>query len=495
MTDAKSGSATDPAGGGARPVIAVVTSHWLAMTGCGLVLTGIVLWVFLLTVHLRQGSDNPYIGLAMMAAGGVLALGAVVTPIGLWFGRRRLRQQLVAIDRKAAWSRLLLFFVVTAAINVAILSQSATRAVHHLESNQFCTSCHVHVPEQRAFDQGPHAGISCVDCHVGDGTLGFVQSKLQGTQQLWSMLTNSVHLPVETAIERDRMVPSAETCEQCHWKQQPARATLELIQRYADDEANTPQTTLLTMNVGGRRQGGIHGAHHGDGIEIRFVATDRARQDIPLVEYENSTTHVRRTYVKTGTDAASLAAKPRVTMQCFDCHNRPAHAFQMPDRAVDQALMLGRISASLPFLKKAAVEILKAPYSTSAEAAAKIPAALASYYQTQLPAAARTRADDIAGAGAVLADIYAHNVFPELGVGWGTYPDNRGHPPAGSATVADRGFPGCFRCHDGEHATSTGEKITNNCFRCHFPSAVGDTNPEVLKLLGADQLLRNLQKK
>jgi nitrate/TMAO reductase-like tetraheme cytochrome c subunit len=485
MTDDNS-SATSPAEARSkRPVLALFTSHWLAMVGFALVLTGIVLWLFLLTVHLRHGADNPYIGVAVVIAGGVLALGAALTPIGLWFGRRRMRQQLATIDRKAAWGRLLLFFVVTAAINVAILSQSATLAVHHLESNQFCTSCHVHLPEQRAFGQGPHAGVTCVDCHVGDGTLGFVQSKLQGTQQLWSMITNTVHMPVETAIERDRMVPSAQTCEDCHWKEMPVKATVKFIQRYADDEANTPKTTLLTMNVGGRPTGGIHGAHHGEGVEIRFVATNRSRQDIPLVEYTNSITNESRTYVKAGTDALSLAGKPRIAMQCFDCHNRPAHAFQMPDRAVDQAIMIGRISASLPFLKKTAVEILKAPYATSAEAAEKIPAALTAYYQTKHPDAARTRADDIAAAGATLADIYAHNVFPEFRVGWGTYPDNRGH----------QDFPGCFRCHDGEHATPTGEKITNNCFRCHFPAAVGDTNPEVLKLLGVDRLLRNLQKK
>jgi hypothetical protein len=30
---------------------------------------------------------------------------------------------------------------------------------------------------------------------------------------------------------------------------------------------------------------------------------------------------------------------------------------------------------------------------------------------------------------------------------------------------------------------------------CHFPSAVGDDNPEVMKLLGLDRMLEKLQKK
>jgi len=85
----------------------------------------------------------------------------------------------------------------------------------------------------------------------------------------------------------------------------------------------------------------------------------------------------------------------------------------------------------------------------------------------------------------VLADIYSRNVFPELRVTWGTYPDNRGHQDS----------PGCFRCHGGEHKTAAGEEITNNCFRCHHPAAVGETDPQVLELLGVDKLLKKLGKK
>jgi hypothetical protein len=186
--------------------------------------------------------------------------------------------------------------------------------------------------------------------------------------------------------------------------------------------------------------------------------------------------------VKAGADAAAVL--PRIKMQCFDCHNRAAHAFALPDRAVDRALLLGRMSVSLPFLKKAAVEILKTEYPSSAAAAAEIPAALASYYQKEFPGIAKDSAAEIREAGAVLADIYSRNVFPDLGVTWGTYPDNRGH----------EAFPGCFRCHDGEHATASGETITKNCFRCHFASAVEDTKPEVLELLGLNKMLRKLEK-
>ena len=50
-------------------------------------------------------------------------------------------------------------------------------------------------------------------------------------------------------------------------------------------------------------------------------------------------------------------------MQCADCHNRAAHSFELPDREVNRAMADGRISASLPFVKKTGVELLKATYS------------------------------------------------------------------------------------------------------------------------------------
>ena len=184
MSDPKAGGAEHSAG--RRPVIAVFTSHWLAMLGLGLVLTAVVAWLCLLPARLRQGQDNPYIGIAIAAVGIVLLAGVVLAPIGLYLGRRRLSQRVAATlsDRKTAWFRFLVFLGVVSLFNVLIASQMTLRVVHHMESRQFCLSCHTHVPEERSFDQGPHAGILCVDCHVGDGTLGLIKSKLQGTQQL-----------------------------------------------------------------------------------------------------------------------------------------------------------------------------------------------------------------------------------------------------------------------------------------------------------------------
>jgi hypothetical protein len=171
-------------------------------------------------------------------------------------------------------------------------------------------------------------------------------------------------------------------------------------------------------------------------------------------------------------------------MQCVDCHNRPTHTFELPERALDRAMGLGRISTTLPFIKKKAVELLKADYASNEEAAHRIPATLAGYYQQTDPTLASQRARHIAVAGAEIAAIYNRNVFPDLKVTWGTYPNHLGHTD----------FPGCFRCHDGSHATAD-EKTTiaQDCTACHEPLAIGEASPAVLKTLGLADRIGSLQ--
>jgi hypothetical protein len=66
-------------------------------------------------------------------------------------------------------------------------------------------------------------------------------------------------------------------------------------------------------------------------------------------------------------------------------------------------------------------------------------------------------------------------VFPELKVTWGTYPNDLGHTDS----------PGCFRCHDGSHATADGKKtIGQDCASCHEVLAMDEASPQILKTLG-----------
>ena len=83
----------------------------------------------------------------------------------------------------------------------------------------------------------------------------------------------------------------------------------------------------------------------------------------------------------------------------MDCHNRAAHVFELPDRAVDQAMAAGEIAAGLPFVKKESVELLK---TSSAE---KIPESLSTFYLQKYPDAAAKQGVQIQSAGRTLAAI------------------------------------------------------------------------------------------
>ena len=68
-----------------------------------------------------------------------------------------------------------------------------------------------------------------------------------------------------------------------------------------------------------------------------------------------------------------------------------------------------------------------------------------------------TRRQDVEKAVNSTANIYRHNVFPEMHVQFGTYPNNIGHLDS----------PGCFRCHDDNHRSKDGKKISQECDTCH----------------------------
>jgi hypothetical protein len=342
-----------------------------------------------------------------------------------------------------------------------------------MDTAQFCgQSCHVMKPEFTAHLQAPHQQVACASCHIAPGTTGWLKGKMSGTRQLMEVIFNSFPRPIESALASNRLVSSVETCEQCHARQKYIGPRLHVAAKFAPDEANTRTETVLTMLVGGETQGGIHGAHMGPGVRIRYAAQDKQRQTIPWVEYRNSVTGAARTYV--AGDAKADASLPSFEMQCVDCHNRAAHRFEDPDKAVDQALANGQIDPSLPFVKKTGVELIKAAYQTDAQAADKIPAGLAAYYRQANPDAAGKRAAEIQTAGQALLAIYQRNVFPDLKVTWGTYLNNLGHIDT----------PGCFRCHDGGHATAAGQAITQDCDTCHKVVALEEASPEVLKTIG-----------
>jgi hypothetical protein len=473
---------------GKKPVWFLLIQHWLSQLGLGLVATALISWLFVLPQQIRGHADNPYVGIVIfLVLPAVFFTGLLLIPVGVYLSRRQIRGGLAqeTFDRKTALQRVAWFVGATTLVNILIGTQVTYRAVKHMETPQFCGgTCHTMNPELAAYQNSPHSRVECVECHVAPGATGWISSKTSGIRQLVETVLKTSPMPIPSAMESNRLVPARETCETCHWPGKFGGVRLRVFSKYADDEVNTRSETVLLMLVGGGRISGIHGAHLGPGVHIRFAAADAGRQTIPSIEYRNTDTGEVRAFVTSDAPPDTAKALPQFDMECVDCHNRPAHAFELSERAMDKALALGDIPVTLPYVKKKSVELLKTNYATTTEAATKLPTALASFYQQNYPDLYANRSQDIREAGRAVLAIYNRNVFPDLKVTWGTYPNNLGHVD----------FPGCFRCHDGSHTTADGKTITQDCNACHEPLAMEETSPEILKNLGIAERISKVQK-
>src|SRR5580704_12068153 len=322
-----------------RPVLVLLTSDWISMLGAALVTLAGFSWLFVLPMNIRGGSvSNPYIGLLIFIAIPIVFFaGLALIPIGIALAKRKVRASLNEVeDRRTAWCRVGIFFGVMTVANVVIASQLSYRAVQQMDTVQFCgQSCHVMKPEFSAHKVAPQEGVACTSCHVAPGASGWLHAKMAGTSQLMGVIFNTYPRPIESAMENNKLVSSADTCEQCHARGLVIGPRLRVITSYKDDEANTRSETVLTMMVGGGRFGGIHGAHMGPGVHIRYAAVDKKRETIPWVEYTNTETQATRTYVSADAKANAIDSLAKFEMQCVDCHNRAAHSFELPDHAVD----------------------------------------------------------------------------------------------------------------------------------------------------------------
>ena len=463
-----------------------LSNNWISLTGVVLVTTTTVFWLFLLPITLRGETANPYIGiLAFLTIPAPFFLGLFLVPLGIWLKRRREgRTGIRPIDvHGLRWSnpevrRLVYFVGATTVVNIVIASQLTYGAVSYMDSVTFCgQTCHtVMQPEYVAYQDSPHSRVECVRCHIGPGAGWFVKSKLSGVGQLFAVTLNTYPKPIPTPVHNLR--PARETCEACHWPQKYGEDRVRVITKFADDEKNTATKTVLLMKIGGGNHGvGIHGTHLGPGVRIRYGHADEARQNIPWVEY---TTPDGKSVVYATPDAKPDGAGLTMReMDCMDCHNRPSHTYDMPEQAVDRAMYAGLISASLPFAKKKTVEILKTSYASREDAARRIPEAFAAYYRQSYPEVWRQQQARVAAAGRGALAIYDRNIFPDMNVTWGKYPNNIGH----------NNFPGCWRCHDSNHSAKNGNSITQDCSACHNILATDEANPKVLTELGITEAI------
>ena len=411
-----------------RTLLSLSVVHWL--TSIGVVLTTASAVVFIIFVF--QQFENPYVGIIVfLIIPTFFVLGLILIPAGVILASRRVggyRQLIAQLPPSGPQVARLGWVIAFATLaNVSILAAAAYHGVAVMDSREFCgQTCHsVMQPQYVRYQNSPHARVPCVDCHIGGGAASFLRYKVSGVRQLIRLTTHTYSRPIPAAM--DRLRPAHEICEECHSPRIEQEDRLRVIRHYDDDEQSKEKTTVLMLKVASK----IHKAHVGRDVEYAGATPDP--QTIPTV------TTGGKAYSVGGAQPGTITRK----MDCMDCHNRSGHDFETPEAAVDHLIATGKLDRSRPFAHRDAVAALKG----------KLPIG-------QQPAAVQ--------------QIYAANVYPGMNITWGTYPNNIGH----------QAFSGCFRCHDDQHKTKSGESITQDCSACHELLAVEEENPAVLKQLG-----------
>ena len=440
-------------------------------------------WLFEVT---NSKPVHPYSGiLFILVLPFFFLLGLVLIPIGIFFERRRLRREgtlpteYPKVDLADANLRRAAILIAGLTVaNALILSLSAYVGVEYMDSARFCgLTCHtVMAPEYTAYLDSPHSRIACASCHIGPGAPWVVKAKLDGVRQVIAVTFGTYSRPIPSPVHTLR--PARATCEQCHWPQKFQGDKLKIISKFGDDEKNTSTKTVLLLKLGGymgSRALGIHGRHLDDKERISYLTTDGRREVIPSVTYlddDGKSVVFTSTEVK-GTSEDAKKGERR-TMDCIDCHNRPTHAFQLPERAVNEAMAADRISPELPFIHKKSIELLKVTYPTREAAFERMEKELTDFYRSKYPDVYQTRRASVETAVREVQRIYGRNVWPDMKITWGTHPNHIGHED----------FLGCFRCHDGSHKAPDGRVISAECDACHSLLAQEEANPKVLADLG-----------
>jgi nitrate/TMAO reductase-like tetraheme cytochrome c subunit len=479
-----------------RDYFATTMRHPIGLFGVALTTLSGLLMLILMGMSMAGMNGNPYLGIVtfLVLPAGFL-LGLVLMPVSRW--RQKEHPDLAGqpdfpvldFNRPRIRNRFVLFLAITV-VNLVLLTVAAAGAIEFMDSVEFCgKTCHaVMQPELTAHQNSPHARVRCVDCHIGPGAGWFVRSKLSGTRQVFATIFHSYPTPIPTPVENLR--PARETCEQCHWPTKFHGTRLLVRPHFQEDETNTEVQTVLALKIGG---GAIPaaasltvpasteppllpeaaGIHWHVATKVEYMS-DPKRETISLVRVhrpDGSLKEYRRPGAEDAPKDSTGHEQHLRTMDCVDCHNRPAHIYKPAQRALEEAIVDGHISTRLPFIRREALAAIQEDYPTSEAAQSGISGRLRGFYGREYPALDAESANLLPASIEGVQAVYARNVFPAMRVGWGTYPNHIGHEAG----------PGCFRCHDEELATSEGETISQDCGLCHSLLAIEEENPPILQ--------------
>jgi len=446
--------------------------------------SGVTMIGYWLVELFGRPNDNPYLGIIFFLILPALFIGGLLLiPVGVWLRRKKLLKlgQIPAAFPKIDFNDRIFrhgidIVLVATIVNLLVVAMASYRGAAYMDSPQFCgQSCHVMHPEYAAYVVSAHSHVPCVECHIGSGASSYFEAKVNGTKQLVEVAIDRYPRPIPSPVMNLR--PAREICEGCHTPARFVGEKLLVKSSFADDEKNTESQTVLVLHLGGQDSlshlTGIHGVHLG---HIEYVTTDDSRTNIPWVQKRNQDGSVTE-FASSTIAGKGVPQGERRVMDCIDCHNRASHTMQTAEDALNRAMAEGAISADLPWVHKKGLELLKANYATEDEARARIPEQLAAFYRAEHPEVLAQKAALVQAAGEGLVNVFTHNVFPDMKVTWGTHPNHIGH----------MSYPGCFRCHDGDHTAKDGKAITQDCANCHNLLVVDEAKPKVLSDLGIQQ--------
>lgn len=440
----------------------------------GSVIAGISILSIIFMVIITSFIDeaNPYIGIIiLLILPSILCMGLILIPIGMWVKKKKAKRSDISLKESRFYLDLnnkrhrnaTFIFMFGSLLFLFATGVGSYELYHFSESVEFCgTVCHeVMEPEYVAYQNSPHAKVTCGKCHIGSGAEWFVKAKISGMYQVYSVLANKFPTPIETPIEDLR--PARETCEQCHWPQQFYSNSLNSEKYYLTDELNTEWEIKLRMKTGSSVEGkghteGIHW-HINPNIQIDYVATDHKRENIPWVRKINKETG--DTIIFNSQDeplgSEALDTLTMRTMDCMDCHNRPAHNYLTPATFVNNAMAAGEVSKELPEMKSLAMGIFAQEFHSTDTALLIIESDVLNFYKDNYPEIYKNKKALIDQSIVGLKKHFNLNMFPEMKANWDAYPDHIGHME----------FNGCFRCHNDMHQADNGKVISKDCNLCH----------------------------
>jgi hypothetical protein len=467
-----------------RLIVGISTCHPLAKVGGYMVTFGTISAITYTGVTIFTRSESAYGGIIFLTLVPLFFFGGLTLfPIGVYrafksqcledpsLRDKSLGEILRRLSGEQDVRNRIIAFILFSIANVALTLIIVMAGFEYLDSASFCgLLCHkVMEPEYVMYQRSPHARVVCVDCHIGPGASWFVRSKLSGLRQVYAVTAGTYSRPIPTPVEHLR--PSRETCEQCHWPEKFHGDKLKIITHYDNDRNNTKRYTALLLKIGGpdavgARAGGIHW-HVSQGNRVIYMSEKGERKDIPWLRLErNNEPGVEYRFTGSKLTGAEIAAAPKRTMECVDCHNRPTHVYRTADEELDDMFNLWPDLQKVPYLKKASSEVLARRFEEPAIQAKAVRRALLDWYRSYPeenpdPALLDQAAEQV-------QEIYGRNIWPRMNIGWGTYPNHMGH------TIAS---PGCLRCHGNNHLDAKGQAVRADCRMCHTILALKEEKP------------------